>query len=508
MLNGPFTMPMFREFVPRKLQPWIYLVFAIIFQLTGGIYLGSLSQMMGTTSLMREDIMMVGLCGVVGVNMPFPLLFRFKFRFTNRQLLLNAAIIVLVCNVLCLYTTSVPLLCIISFIAGFFKLCGTFECFSNIQLWMTPKRDFAIFFPIIYIVVIGDMSMSSWVAQNITYYFGGWQQMHFFMIGLLLLVILSVYTLTKDFRFMKPLPLISVDWLGCLLWSALMIEVIFLFTYGEYYNWWDGAPFRLGVYLLPVTAYFCIGRMRHIRHPYIAPEAWRYKTLIPLLSLYAIAELMNSTPHALQNAFTGGVLHFGTLTSSVFSLVELAGTVCGCMFVLIWIKVLHQKFTRLLAIGFMALLGYQVMMYFYITPTLNIQRLYLPIWMRTFGYAIYFTALTIYLEELMPFQHFFMGLTMSGFARNGVVEAICTGVYSYGVRHQVADNIVRTLPYDTVQSVMVSIKQLFGYTCMGGCVFLFILLLYDVQPLRDGLKKIPYWNVLGRIMKKEFRHTK
>jgi hypothetical protein len=43
---------------------------------------------------------------------------------------------------------------------------------------------------------------------------------------------------------------------------------------------------------------------------------------------------------------------------------------------------------------------------------------------------------------------------------------------------------------------------------MGGCVFLFILLLYDVQPLRDGLKKIPYWNVLGRIMKKEFRIKK
>ena len=23
-LNGPFTMPMFRAFVPRKIQPWIY----------------------------------------------------------------------------------------------------------------------------------------------------------------------------------------------------------------------------------------------------------------------------------------------------------------------------------------------------------------------------------------------------------------------------------------------------------------------------------------------------
>ncbi len=25
VLNGPFVLPMFRSFVPRKMQPWIYL---------------------------------------------------------------------------------------------------------------------------------------------------------------------------------------------------------------------------------------------------------------------------------------------------------------------------------------------------------------------------------------------------------------------------------------------------------------------------------------------------
>ena len=87
-----FSMPMYREFVPKSVRPWIYVFFAIVFQLSGGIYLGTLSNMMGTTSFMREDVLMIGLCGVVGVCMPFPLLFRFKFRFTNRQLLLGAAL--------------------------------------------------------------------------------------------------------------------------------------------------------------------------------------------------------------------------------------------------------------------------------------------------------------------------------------------------------------------------------------------------------------------------------
>mgnify|MGYP007005838134 CR=1 FL=1 len=49
-------MPMFRSFVPRKIQPWIYLFIAVTFQLSGGVYLGALNQMIGGMALMREDI--------------------------------------------------------------------------------------------------------------------------------------------------------------------------------------------------------------------------------------------------------------------------------------------------------------------------------------------------------------------------------------------------------------------------------------------------------------------
>lgn len=47
VLNGPFTMPMFRNFVPRKLQPWLYIFIAVTFQLSGGLYMANLSHMVG-----------------------------------------------------------------------------------------------------------------------------------------------------------------------------------------------------------------------------------------------------------------------------------------------------------------------------------------------------------------------------------------------------------------------------------------------------------------------------
>jgi DHA2 family multidrug resistance protein len=503
--NQTFSMPMVKNFVPRQLQPWMYVFFAVVFQLTGTIYLGSLGQIMGETSFMREDVMMVNMFNVVGVNMPFPLLFRMKFRFTNRQLLLNATIILIICNIAGIYIRFLPLLCLMSFIAGFFKLCGTFECMSNIQLWMTPKRDFRIFFPLLYIIVLGDMSLSSWISTRLTYLCGSWTAMNWFIVMLLLVVLLLVFAFTKPFRFMKPLPFISIDWLGCMLWSAVLLEVIFLFIYGEYYNWTDGAVWRNVLVGFIFTLIMCLGRMFNIRHPYIEPNAFSYKRLLPLIGMFFVAEIMSSTGNAIGNVFTGSVMKLDFLTLSNLKLWAWVGSFLGCTFTLLWFKGLKQKYTKLLTIGFALLLTYDLCMYFIVCPQLNYARLILPEIVRNMGYAIFFTSLTIYLEDLMPFEHFFMGLTMTGFARNGLGESVCTGIYSYGIRHHVTDNMTRwawAQPFDNMQPLLVAIKQMFGYMCMAGCIFLLILMLWNIQPVRSTIQKMPYWNVLGKKMRK------
>ena len=102
----------------------------------------------------------------------------------------------------------------------------------------------------------------------------------------------------------------------------------------------------------------------------------------------------------------------------------------------------------------------------------------------------------------MPFQHFFMGLTMAGLVRNGPISTMCSGLYSFGIRYQMADNMARGLPYDATQLLLISIRQLYGITCVIGIAVLLLFLLWDVQPIRSTLKKMPTWNVVGRRMKK------
>ena len=506
--QGPFRVPSFYPIVPRRLQPWIYLVFAFCFLLSGGIYGGAMSQVMGEYSLMREDVLMIVMCNVVGVNMPFPFLFRLKFAFTNRRLLLNAALMVALCNFLIMFTDSIPLMCLLGYIAGFFKLCGCFECMSTIQLWMTPKRDFRVFFPLLYCMVLGNMYLSPWLTEHLIYIFQDWRIVNWGMTGIMLTIAFLIRLLTHDFRFMKPLPFISIDYLGCALWSLLMIEVIFFFNYGEHYNWLAAEVMRMDLLFMMITAYLCIQRMRHIRHAYIVIGAWKYKRLVPLLILFAFTELMGSTPKVLQTAFTTNILHWGSVTTNVFNLIEWGGSIIGCLFCLVWMKGLKLKYTNLLTLGALAMAAYPVMMYFLIDPQLNIEKMYAPILIRSFGNAIFFCTLTIYLEELMPFQHFFMGLTMAGLIRNGPISTMCSGIYSFGLRHQIADNLSRGLPYDMSNILMISIRQLYGITCWIGLAVLGIFLLWNLQPVRSTMKKMPYWNVVGKYAKKYWKQRR
>ena len=510
MIGRPFAMPMIKSFIPKKLQPWLYLLCAVIFQMVNTVYMGSMQQMVGDLGIMREDVAFIFLCGVVGVAMPFPILFRLKFRYTNRQLELFSVSGMIICIILTLalvnftdVALTLPLMCLLSYCCCFFKLMATFEVFSNIQLWMTPKRDFEIFFPLLYIVVLGDMSAGSWMSQQLTYYSGSWQAAQWFVIGMLLLVLLFMYTCTQPFRFMKPLPFISIDWLGLALWSAFLLELIWLFNYGEHYNWWDSELWLNVLGAVIVTFYFALQRMRHIHHAYLDYRAFKYKTLWPILFIFGVAELMNSTSTSLESVYTGALMRWGMMTTSTQNIVAIIGSMTGCLFCLWWMKMLRLPYTRLLTIGFGFLLVYQACMYFYITPTLNFERMVFPTFIRTFGYAIFFTTLTLYLEELMPFQHFFMGLTIAGFVRNGLVSAIGGGIYGFSLRRHVADNLVSGLPFTVFDSMLMAVKQLYGVTCLTGCAFMLLLMLWHVQPVRSTLKRLPYWNAIGRAMRKE-----
>ena len=111
--------------------------------------------------------------------------------------------------------------------------------------------------------------------------------------------------------------------------------------------------------------------------------------------------------------------------------------------------------------------------------------------------------MTIYLKDLIEFPTFFMALTVSGFIRNGVAESVCSGLYSYGLRRQVADALNRGVHAEYSQVLMVAVKEMFGLMCIiGTLTLLLLMLLYDVQPVRSTMRRMMPLRKIGQMIRR------
>ena len=121
--KGSFDIPDVPDYIPRRLKPYLFIFFVLIVQFSGGVYLAAASDMIGTTALMQEDILMAGYASLIGLAINFAVMFRIKFRFSARTQLLVSGMVLIAANLICAYTTNVPLLVITCFIAGWFRIC-------------------------------------------------------------------------------------------------------------------------------------------------------------------------------------------------------------------------------------------------------------------------------------------------------------------------------------------------------------------------------------------------
>lgn len=515
--NTGFSMPMFRDWVPERLRPWLYVYLAFTFQLSAGVYLGSLNEMMGAMSLMREDLLMCLYASLCGLALTFPILFRTKFRFTNRTLLLFSVLGLAACNVAAMFVTNLPLLWFICFVAGCLKIQGTFECMSNIQLWMAPGRDFRVFFPLLHLWIMLAISVSDLLAVHFCYV-GTWHYMPLLMTGVMLFNALWLFVCTHHFRFMK-LPFYAIDWLGAVLWSLAVMQVVYICCYGEFYNWWESAVIRQLTVSAAATFALAVARMFLIRHPYIEPKMWRNKYLPALFFLALVIEAFFATEHVLEEVFYESGMEWHSHTSAVLNWPTMGGVVCGSLFALLWLKTWGLGRVRLIAIGLAAFVAYALCLYFTLSPDMTMEQLYLPMALRGFAATVLGAVLLYAIQSVMNFMVFFQALAIFQVLHllvGGVIGAAC---YAYGVRYLVADAVARygsyldslSLPAREVprhigelmaQFQVAAVKQLYGIVAYAAIALLLAVLLYDIPFTRDHSRWMPSWAAVGKVLRR------
>lgn len=498
--QGPFRFMTFKEWVPDRCRFWVYILFLAAFQFSNGMYFTAMSQMQGEYSITMDDVKMMSHAQLIGLTLYFPLAFRLKFRFTNRTSLMIAATGLLVCNILVPYVRHPMLLVAIGFVAGFFRLYGTFECFSNILPKITPTYNYAVFLSFVFFVVLGVIHLFDAAGMHIIYHYN-WMHLHLLAIGLMLTVILLAFTLMRPFRAMPRMPLYGIDWLGFVLWAVFILSLIFVAQYGHRLDWLHSPYIRMAIGCAIVALAFNIARMNHIRHPFLEAAAFRVRNLGNLLIAFLCLAILLSSKNTLQNIYTGGLLHWNSLNLSTLKWFEFFGSMAGAIFS--WIALVHLKWSHKLItfIGFAMILVYVASMYFLVTPHTNIEKLYLPLMCCGFGHLAIFIALTVYIQATAPFKNYFQVLCILGFVRTGIGSPIGDAIYQHCLtgfmgKHlsEIGATVNMSLAniangYIGMEAMVATLRELYGYTFIFGvCV---LILLAASRFKKDVKKPIP-----------------
>lgn len=511
-----FSMPMMKGWVPRRIQPWLYVLTAFCFQFSGGVYLGALDSIRGTTNFMIEDTLFLLYATLAGMAVYFPMLFRMKFRFTNRQLLCCSAIVLGLCNALTMHCQSMPILTVVCFIAGMAKIQGTFECMSNIQLWITPRRDFAVFFPVLHIILLTALEGSGWLAAWFGHHFT-WQMMHVFTIGTMLIVLLTQVIFCRPFCPMpQRLPLKGIDFQGALLICGLMLVVSYIVVYGDHFMWLDTFRIRLLVGVAIVLFGIVLYRLHYYRYPYVELSLFTRRNVVPILIVTFFAELAFGAEHTMEEILYCEVIRLEELTKEAQYMWVLPGMYVGILFDLYWLKVRKWKIWKLFGIAFISIAFYGMLMYFILDMNVNIEQYRLAIFLRGFAYAILSPALMWALDESVPrLEQFFMGLFVFNILHMYLAGAAGYGIYTTIFSHFMNDNIMNygqqlTLTHldmahfdfggyvgnDFLHSMMmVTIKQVYGYVIWFALALAALFLLCDIPTVRTNIRKVPRWPV-------------
>lgn len=319
-------------------------------------------------------------------------------------------------------------------------------------------------------------------------------------IGMLMVVWICVMCLTPTIRLGKKIPLYGIDWIGLLLWTVMLFAIVFICIYGDFYDWLDSVQIRSCIVIAVVFLLININRMTSIRHPYIDPQVFRYKKFPVVLFLFLMLCLFLTTSSVLQNAFMTSILQYDTLNAISLNWCVFAGILAGAGIVFFRQAVLKEGYKLLISVGFTLIVMYQYYMYFLlIYPDLNIESLYLPNFLKGIGHGVLYISLTIYVAKHIPFKHFFQSLCVLSFIRTSIATPLGAAILNRWMKHlqrdnwgllsRNMDNLHEWMPdvslmqlYEEVntQTMLTSLKELFGWVCLLGTVFLVIVLSYRI----------------------------
>lgn len=488
------SLLMFKPGVPHRFRFWSVTIFAIFYQLAGGVYLSATSMMVGETSMISQDITYAGYCSMIGLNIIFPMLFRWKFYFYTRQFFFVSSIGCIICSIVAMHSTAAWLFPIVCFFAGYFKMMGMFSCMSTLQLCFTPTRNFSVFFPIIYLLVFGSAQISgiltTWLA-----YTCNWKMIYCVVISLLLIIDAVVYFMMQpDHRSGPYIPLKNIDWLGQILWAATLIAGAYIFAFGERYEWWSSDEIWNATWLFVAFLAMTLLNMAFKREPYISPAAFHFPVTLWLCVLMLAITIITGAAHYVQSIYVNGILGYDILNSIDLNFPSLAGVIMGAILAYFVLCRFRYSLRQYFFLTFVFAVVYSVTMYFIAIPGTAKEILYIPVFFIAMVEVMMDTGVTYTLSQHIPFPVFFMNIAIVGFVRCGFGTAIGSAI----IEHCYA-------AFADQYGALTAVRECYGITAWVGIAVLGLILTSTFKSVPQQL--VPTIVSVAKLIKNGVAHT-
>ncbi|MCD7710470.1 MAG: hypothetical protein LUI04_03845 [Porphyromonadaceae bacterium] len=532
-----FENPVFHSWVPRWVSILLLLVLFMPIMTCGSMYSSVSADTIGALQLWSEDFTFCSLCGMVGTCAAAPFFYKVSCIRRHRLMFLMGFGLWIILGEICLRTENIFLLCFCNIIFGALRLLlmsVNFATFARLllkrdfrymlgpegdgrttQQWDEVERAKSAMVPManFYFMSIATLGigLSSWFAN-----WHIWSEVPRFWNMILAILMLLIFFLERprgwkdvDESAMSPddAPMIPDGRCPFLPWkldgglkylpditSICMVfgGAAYIFVYGETLDWFSSVYMwtALGVSILGILAFIGITLEREESDRYFRMELFQYKNVWIAIIIYTLANVLN-TSSALTNVMASIGLQLDTLTQNQLTNWGPLGYLIGCILLVVLRMKFNVDYKWVMSFGF-AIFGYSM---WWTYNSIQLQTTYEDMVfitvVRNCAHFILYCICMIYAYQRLPYRLMPTWICLMIGGRSIIGPSIGASLYGCGLQYmqlQHLSNLTGTLAPDmswdiglktsSLQSMLLAVKGLAGYTLWAVIIMIVILLIF------------------------------
>ena len=488
-----YNKGLFHRWVPGPGMLGLIVLFLAVVLFINPIFAGNISLMTSSSGIMSEYFMWGNFVTIIGMSLVLPFILRIKMRFRSKELMITALVVMAIMTVVIAETTIGEVVVVACLIFGVAKMIGLVEMILPVRGILSSDGNNGRFYAVLYPITLSSSQLGIFVTSKLSLDIG-WQAIHYYSAGILLMAALMCVIFMHNQRFSKKMPFIHIDWLGLFLFGTALMSMAYIFSFGTQQDWFNSPYIIWAVMIAVASIVVLIIRQLRIKHPFLSFKLYRIGSVRSGI-LLLVAQGMFMGVSIVMSIYTSAILGYNWLINAELNLMTLPGILLAGFVAFHWNK--NQIPLKMYIFsGFASYLLYAVMLYFMMVPEMNIGQMYLPQIFNGYGMCALFIAVWIHTFDKVPQSTMLPSVAPIMIFRSFIMMAFFTSLFGWLQYKFQWQNIGDSAIYfDSLMmahnpglgsirdvqlgAILASNKKLLGYVIIAGLGVLTFLFFYQ-----------------------------